>query len=339
MGLHVGEAQPRAGDFYGPPVNRTARIMAAAHGGQVLLSALAAQLAEERLPAEAGLRDLGDHRLKDLFQPEHIFQLVHPGLSSDFPPLATLSYRPNNLPTQTSEFLGREVQLAAIRDLLDAAGVRLLTLTGPGGIGKTRLALQAAADQIDRFEDGVYFVDLAPVRHPEAVFEAIVRAIGLTGTSDEGVLALLKQQLSTRHMLLLLDNFEQVMDAADGVADLLQHCADLKVLVTSREALRVRGEHLLAVPPLSLPNGSAKTSAEIVAAYEAVRRAALHIDDLAADQHHSPLGGEQRGLVGGGLELVAERLQCWMRAGPVGKAKRDQAVGEPGVSSRSRPGR
>ncbi|MGH3033089.1 MAG: adenylate/guanylate cyclase domain-containing protein, partial [Gaiellaceae bacterium] len=120
MGLHVGEAQARAGDFYGPPVNRTARIMAAAHGGQVLLSARAAELAEERLPAEAGLRDLGDHRLKDLFQPEHIFQLVQPGLASEFPPLATLSHRPNNLPTQTSEFLGREAQLAAIRDLLDA---------------------------------------------------------------------------------------------------------------------------------------------------------------------------------------------------------------------------
>ena len=109
------------------------------------------------------MRDLGDHRLKDLSQPEHIFQLVHPDLSSDFPPLATLSRRPNNLPTQASEFLGRETQLSAVRDLLDADRVRVLTLTGPGGIGKTRLALQAAADQIDRFEDGVYFVDLAPV--------------------------------------------------------------------------------------------------------------------------------------------------------------------------------
>jgi predicted ATPase/class 3 adenylate cyclase len=271
MGMHEGEAQPRAGDFYGPPVNRTARIMAAAHGGQVLLSARAAELAEERLPADAGLRDLGEHRLKDLSQPEHIFQLVHPALASDFPQLATLSYRPNNLPTQTSEFLGREAQLAAIRDLLDAAGVRLLTLTGPGGIGKTRLALQAAADQIDRFEDGVYFVDLAPIRDPLAAFEAIAQAIGLTGTSDDGVLDVLKQELRTRQMLLLVDNLEQVMDAADGVADLLQQCAGLKVLVTSREALRVRGEHLLAVPPLSLPEGGADKSAEIVAAYEAVR--------------------------------------------------------------------
>jgi predicted ATPase len=272
MGMHAGEAQWRAGDFYGPPVNRAARIMAAAHGGQVLLSALAAKLAEERLPAEAGLRDLGDHRLKDLFQPEHIFQLVHPTLSSDFPPLATLGHRPNNLPTQTSEFFGRETQLAAIRDLLDASGVRLLTLTGPGGIGKTRLALQGAADQIDRFEDGVYFVDLAPVLDPEAAFEGIVRAVGLTGTSDERLIDVLKQELRARHMLLLLDNFEHVMDAADGVADLLQQCSELKVLVTSREALRVRGEHLMAVPPLSLPDGGGpQASAEMVAEYEAVR--------------------------------------------------------------------
>src|SRR5262245_24148614 len=125
MGIHVGEAQRRAGDFFGPPVNRAARIMAAAHGGQVLLSELAGAQAEARLPADARLRDLGEHRLKDLSQPERIFQLVHPGLPGEFPPLATLSRRPNNLPTQTTEFLGRESQIASVRDLLDASGVRL----------------------------------------------------------------------------------------------------------------------------------------------------------------------------------------------------------------------
>jgi predicted ATPase/class 3 adenylate cyclase len=271
MGMHVGQALAREGDFFGPPVNRAARIMAAAHGGQVLLSEHAAALTEPRLPAEAGLRDLGEHRLKDLFQPEHIFQLVHPALASDFPPLATLSDRPNNLPTQTSEFLGREAQLAAIRDLLDTAGVRILTLTGPGGIGKTRLALQAAADQIDRFEDGVYFIDLSAVRDPDAVFETIVRTVGLTGASDEQLLEMLKLELRARRMLLILDNFEQVMDAANSVADLLQQCSELKVLVTSREALSVRGEHLLAVPPLSVPEaGAAQVSAELVADHDAV---------------------------------------------------------------------
>jgi len=269
MGVHVGVAQQRAADFYGPPVNRAARITAAAHGGQVLLSADAARLADP-LPAEAGLRDLGEHRLRDLAQPQHIFQLTHPELASDLPPLATLSDRPNNLPTQTSEFLGREIQLSAIRDLLDAERVRLLTLTGPGGIGKTRLALQAAANQIDRFQHGVYFVDLSPVRDRDAAFQAVVRAAGVSATTDEPPLTVLKEALRSRQLLLVLDNFEQVMEAVDGVTDLLQHCPELKALVTSREALRVRGEHLFPVPPLALPDG-AKTAAEALAEYDAIR--------------------------------------------------------------------
>jgi predicted ATPase/class 3 adenylate cyclase len=270
MGIHLGEAQQRAGDFYGPPVNRAARIMAAAHGGQVLLSAVAARLAGEGLPDGAALRDLGEHRLKDLAQPEHIFQLTHHELASDLPPLATLSERPNNLPTQTSEFLGRETQLSAIRDLLETAGVRLLTLTGPGGIGKTRLALQAAANQIDRFEEGVYFVDLSPARDHDSAFQSVVRAVGVSATTDEPPLELLKRELAGRQLLLVLDNFEQVMDAAHGVADLLRHCSELMALVTSREALRVRGEHLFTVPPLALP-AAGETTAEVLAGYEAVR--------------------------------------------------------------------
>jgi predicted ATPase/class 3 adenylate cyclase len=272
MGIHAGEAQRRAGDFFGLAVNRAARIMAAGHGGQVLLSALAAELAEEHLPAEAGLRDLGEHRLKDLFRPEHIFQLVHPALPGDFPPLATLTRRPNNLPTLTSEFLGREAQLAVLRDLLDADTVRLLTLTGPGGIGKTRLALQAAADQIDRFEDGVYFVDLSSARSPAAAYEAIVRAVGSTGRIDEPPLEALKRKLRERRQLLLLDNFEQVVAAAEGLAELLEQCPRLVALVTSREALRVRGEQLFPVPPMLLPDaGARQVSPEGLAGYEAVR--------------------------------------------------------------------
>jgi predicted ATPase/class 3 adenylate cyclase len=270
MGMHVGEAHERAGDYVGPPVNRAARIMAAAHGGQILLSSLAAQLADGHLSPDAELRDLGEHRLRDLFQPEHIFQLLSPGLLRDFPPLATLSLRPNNLPTQASEFLGRRAQLSALRQLLDAPGVRLVTLVGPGGIGKTRLALQAAADQIDRFEGGVFFVDLSTARNPDAAFEAIARAVGVSGTRDERPLEVLKQ-LQSLHMLLLLDNFEQVIDAADGVAELLLHCPKLKVLVTSREALNVRGEHLFPIPPLLLPDVSTRVSAETAAGYEAVR--------------------------------------------------------------------
>src|SRR5262245_29006902 len=272
MGLHVGEAQERAGDFFGPSVNRAARIMSAGHGGQVLLSARAADLARGRLPAEASLRDLGEHRLKDLSRPEHIFQLVHPALQSEFPPLMTLTHRPNNLPAPTSLFLGREAQLAMLRDLLDSGDLRLVTLTGPGGIGKTRLALQAAADQIDRFEDGVFFVDLSSIREPDAALAAIVRCLGLTPHGGEPPLETLTRELRDRQLLLLLDNLEQVVAAAEGIVDLLEHCSRLVVLVTSREALRVRGERLFPVPPLSLPAGSTtQASADAVAESEAVR--------------------------------------------------------------------
>ncbi|HEX2029197.1 MAG TPA: adenylate/guanylate cyclase domain-containing protein [Nitriliruptorales bacterium] len=270
MGMHAGEAQTRADDFFGPPVYRAARIMSSAHGGQVLLSALAADLVADVLPPDADLRDLGEHRLKDLLRPERLFQLVHPDLPTDFPPLVTLSYRPNNLPTQTSEFVGRERELATLRDLLGRSEVRLLTLIGPGGIGKTRLALQAAADQIDRFEDGLYFVDLSATRDPDAAFESVLRAVGLRRLGDEQPLDVLARQLGTRHVLLLLDNLEQVIAAADGVVELLQRCPQLKVLVTSREALRVRGEHLLPVPPLSLP-GDAHASLTEIADHEAIR--------------------------------------------------------------------
>src|SRR5215211_7427823 len=313
MGIHVGVAQQRAADFYGPPVNRTARIMAAAHGGQVLLSLEAARLADP-LPADAGLRDLGEHRLKDLAQPEHIFQLTHPSLVTDLPPLATLSERPNNLPTQTSEFFGREIQLSAIRDLLDADRVRLLTLTGPGGIGKTRLALQAAANQIDRFEDGVYFVDLSSVRDPDAAFQAIVRAAGVSATTDEPPLAVLNQALRSRQLLLLLDNFEQVMEAVDGVANLLQHCPAVKALVTSREALRVRGEHLFTVPPLALPAGG-ETAAELLAGYDAIRlfieRAREVQPDFALTDENATAVAEICARLDGlplAIELAAARL-------------------------------
>src|SRR4029077_16681065 len=159
IGIHTGEAESRGGDYFGPAVNRTARIMSAGHGSQVLLSDSTAALVGGQLPDGVTLRDLGEHRLKDLGRPQRIFQVADPALPSEFPPLATLDLRPNNLPTETSAFVGREAELAGIRERLDAAAVRLVTLTGPGGTGKTRLAIRAAADQIDRFTDGVFFVD------------------------------------------------------------------------------------------------------------------------------------------------------------------------------------
>ncbi len=253
MGLHTGEGQIGGGSYVGVDVHRAARVAAAGHGGQVLVSANAAQLADRALPKEVSLLDLGEHRLKDLLQAERIFQVTHPGLERDFPPLATLSGRPTNLPTQTSEFVGRDVELRMIGDLLADAAVRLVTLIGPGGIGKTRLALQAAAEQADRWTDGLYFVDLAPVTDADAAFDGIARVVGVTGDAAEGPLATLRDHLATRRMLLVLDNLEQVIDVAAGVAELLQTCGELKILVTTREGLRVRGERLVPVPPLGLP--------------------------------------------------------------------------------------
>jgi predicted ATPase/class 3 adenylate cyclase len=272
MGLHCGEAQTRVGDYFGPTVNRAARIMAAGHGGQVLLSSAAAALLMDHLPDRVTLLDLGEQRLKDLGRPEHVFQLVHPDLVREFPPLATLNSRPNNLPTHASTFVGRQAELEQIRARLADETVRLLTFTGPGGTGKTRLALRAAAEQIERFDDGVFFVDLAAVADTASVLAVIARTIGVSEASDQSLLEDLKSRLRSSRMLLILDNVEQVTSAAPTLVELLSECANLRLLVTSREALHVRGEHLFIVPPLSLPIlRPHHAAAAEVAGYEAVQ--------------------------------------------------------------------
>ncbi|HEX6145326.1 MAG TPA: adenylate/guanylate cyclase domain-containing protein [Acidimicrobiia bacterium] len=253
MGVHPGEIESRDDDYFGPAMNRAARIMAAGHGGQVLVSAAAAGMAEGRLSDGAQLRDLGTHRLKDLTVPEHLYQLVHHDIESEFPAPATLDARPNNLPMQTTEFLGRSNELAAIQVMLESPSTRLLTIAGPGGAGKTRLGLQVAAEQMDRFRDGVFFVDLSAERDPDAAYEAIVRTLRFPGSGGDP-LQTLKARLQDRQMLLVLDNFEQVTAAAVGLSELLQHAPELKIVVTSRETLRVRAEHVFPVPPLSLPH-------------------------------------------------------------------------------------
>jgi predicted ATPase/class 3 adenylate cyclase len=272
MGLHAGEAATREGDYYGPTLNRAARIMSAGHGGQVLLSAAAAALAIDQLPNGSSLRDLGEYPLKGLGRAERVFQLAHPGLPADFPPLVTAARRPSQLPDQPSAFVGRDAELKEMGERLEDESVRLLTLTGPGGIGKTRLALRAAADEVDRFEDGVFFVDLSPIRDTASALAAIARAIGMSDTGDESLFDELGGRLREQRVLLLLDNFEQVTAAAPTVARLLHDCRRLKLLVTSREALRVRGEHLFAVPPLSLPSAArTQASAEQLVRYEAIQ--------------------------------------------------------------------
>jgi predicted ATPase/class 3 adenylate cyclase len=272
MALHTCEAEARGGDYYGPDLNRAARLMSIGHGGQTLLSATTADFVREQLPAGALLRDLGEQRLKDLVRSEHVYQLIHPDLPADFPPLRSLNAFRNNLPVQLTSFIGRQAELKAAKDLLLREDVRLVTLTGPGGVGKTRLALQAAADLIDRFADGVFFVDLASIREAEAVLAAIARTVSLRDTSDRPLLDNLKEELCARTVLLVLDNFEQVTVAAPNVGELLRDCARLKLLVTSRELLHVRGEHVLPVPPLGLPGTDLKQpSIDQLQQFEAIR--------------------------------------------------------------------
>ena len=268
MGLNIGEADDRGSDFHGPAVNRAARIMAAGHGGQVLLSEATANVAQASLPQGTTFRDLGIHRLKDLTRPERLFQLVHPDLVADFPPLSTLDSRPNNLPLQSSEFFGRDSELATLRTMLEDSAIRLITLTGPGGMGKTRLALQLAAELSDGYPDGVFFVDLSAEREADAAFEAILRDLNLTSAREGSPLQVLKTKLQQRKLLMILDNFEQVTEAGVGVAELLAHCPGIEAIVTSREALRIRAENIFPVPPLSLPDP--RSPSNVIARSEAV---------------------------------------------------------------------
>jgi predicted ATPase/class 3 adenylate cyclase len=272
MGIHTGEAEARGGDFFGPAVNRAARIMAAGHGGQILLSGASVGLLDGGLPVTATLRDLGEHRLKDLGRAEHLFQVTGRDLPSEFPPLATLDRRPNNLPTQASAFVGRDAVLHDLRERLDDGGVRLVTLTGPGGTGKTRLALRAAADQIDRFTDGVFFVDLITATDADAVLALVAAAVGLADTTERSPLNELRRHFRSQRVLLVLDNFEQVTVAGPVLLELLADCPSVKLLVTSRQALRIRGENVVSVPPLSLPAAAAHaTTAVELSQFEAIQ--------------------------------------------------------------------
>ncbi len=251
MGLHSGDGMLDAdGEYVGADVHRAARVAGAGHGGQVLLSETTSALVADELPEGVAIRGLGEHRLKDL-RPERIFQLVIDGLQSDFPPIRTLDRRPNNLPTQLTSFVGREAELRDAAKLL--ATTRLLTLTGPGGTGKTRLSLQLAADVGHEFADGVWFVPLEPVRDPSLIASRIASVLGLVESAGRSARDLLVDWLGQRHILLVLDNFEQVIEGAPVVADLLRSSERLSVIATSRAPLRVSGEQEYPVPGLPVP--------------------------------------------------------------------------------------
>jgi len=270
MALHTGAAEERDGDYFGPPLNRVARLLSAGHGGQVLLSLPTQELVRDQLPAGTTLMDLGEHRLKDLFRPERIFQLTAPDLPSEFPPLRTLAAYRNNLPLQPTPLIGREKEVSEVCKLLRGDETRLFTLTGPGGIGKTRLALQAAADLLDDFPDGTFFAPLATLTEAELLLPAVAETLGVRESGEQSLDETLKDYLGERRLLLVLDNFEQVLGAAPTVTELLAEAPGLKVLATSRTSLRLYGEHEFPVPPLTLPDLKHPPPLERLTQYEAV---------------------------------------------------------------------
>jgi predicted ATPase len=254
--LHTGTADERDGDYFGPALNRVARLLAVGHGGQVLLSAACTELIGADLPPQCTLRDLGEHRLKDLARPERVHQLLASNLLADFPPLRSLEHLSNNLPAQVSSFIGRETEIAAIAALIE--GHRLVTLVGSGGVGKTRLSLHAAADLIDRFSDGVWFVELAPLGQGDYIPTTVASALGITLPPEGDLVEHLARALKSKELLLVFDNCEHLVEPAAQVISTILHAAPkVKVLASSRQALGVAGESAYQVPTLDLPTGVA----------------------------------------------------------------------------------
>lgn len=265
MALHTGRVEHHSIDYFGRAVNRAARLSAVAWGGQIVLTPEVKLRAA--LPGGAWLKDLGEHVLKDLGEPQQIFQLMHPDLPADFPPLRSLSGRPNNLPRQNTPFIGREAELRDLRELLVGSDCRLATLTGPGGAGKTRLALQVAAEAIEAFPHGVFFVPLSSVTSTGSVISAIGGELGLPSPQSGSELEQVLHYLTRREILLVLDNFEHLLGAAPLVAELLDGTQNLRVLATSQERLNLRAECLYELGGLPVPgqmNGAAVRESDSV---------------------------------------------------------------------------
>jgi predicted ATPase/class 3 adenylate cyclase len=315
IAVHSGTTHERDGDYFGPTVNRIARLLAVVHGEQVVISGETAQLLGEALPEHAELRDLGSHRLKDLVEPEHVWQLTAPGLRDLFPPLLSLGSLPNNLPRQVTALIGRDEVVAEVEVLI--AQSPLVTLVGTGGVGKTRIALQAGADLLDGSGDGVWFVELAPLSDPSLVAVTIASALGLREQPERPVLETLLRYLKNRRLLLILDNCEHVVAETARIAEaILQNCPEVRLLATSREALRIGGEHPYRMPSLATPlDGAALTAAE-AARYGAValfaQRAAISDAKFRLNDENAPVVGEIVRRLDGiplAIELAAARVK------------------------------
>ena len=314
MGLHCGESKARDSDYYGTELNRAARVMGIAHGGQVLVSSAAAGLLRGRLPDSAALIDLGLQRLKGLSDPERVYQLTHPRLETDFPPLQSSLSNPHNLPTQLTSFIGRAMELRDVKRLLESN--RLLTLLGPGGTGKTRLMLQAASELVEQFPDGVWLVELAAHTSPELVVEKTADVLGVHGQPDRPLVDALVLYLRHKETLLLLDNAEHLILALAELAEhLLGACPQVKILVTSREALSIDGEATFQVPSLSLPAADVARAAELETAEAAqlfLERARAVRPDFKLTAGNVPAVAEIVRRLDGiplALELAAARLK------------------------------
>jgi predicted ATPase/class 3 adenylate cyclase len=275
MALHTGAAEHRDGDYFGQSLNRVSRILSSAHGGQVLLSLPAQELVRDLLPPGVQLRALGEHRLRDLARPEQLFQLVVSDLPSQFPALRSLESVPNNLPVQLTSFVGREREMAEVKRLLGST--RLLTLTGTGGTGKTRLSLQVAADLFDQFHDGVWLVEFATIDDPALVVETVAGALELRQEAERPLARTLTSFLRNKQLLLVFDNCEHVVTACARLAEaLLRACPHVRILASSRESLGIAGETAWPLPPLSLPDHwreitNSPDAIERLREYEAVR--------------------------------------------------------------------
>jgi len=316
IGMHTGEAERRDNDYFGPSLNRVARILSTGHGGQVLLSQATYELVRDNLPSGVELRSLGEHRLRDLERPESVYQLVAEGLASDFAPLKSLSELPNNLPLQVTSFVGREKELTEVQELIKKN--RLVTLTGSGGTGKTRLSLQAAAGLIPEFEDGVWLVELAPLTEPDLVPQTVAAALKVREEPGRPLLETLISHLKDKKILLLLDNCEHLLDAAARLADAIgKQCPRTHLVATSREPLAIQGEQVYRVPSLSTPDPKKKESAESLNTYEAVRlfidRAVLAQPNFAVTNENAPAVAQICHRLDGiplALELAAARVRA-----------------------------
>ena len=313
IGLHTGEGTLGGDNYVGVDVHRAARIGAAAHGGQVLLSDATRALVAASLGSGLSLRDLGEHRLKDLNQPERLAQLVIEGLPDEFPPPRSLE-APTNLPSQMTTFIGRRREAEELGELV--ARSRLVTLTGPGGTGKTRLSIQVATQARESYPSGAFFVDLSPITDPDLIPSTITAALGLRPQPNKPVLESLLSHLRDLRLLLVLDNFEQVESGAPLVGHLLEAAAGLTVVVTSREVLHLRGEQEYPVPPLTLPNLASLPALDALSQYDAValfiQRAQAVRPDFAVDNQNAPAVAAICARLDGlplAIELAAARVK------------------------------